>query len=391
MTSESGSFAQNTILYRKPQILDKVIADNDYPPLIVERLLGFKEEIAGGTVQPLTEEATDVEEWNNECFRFKGKMWLEIPWYFAEAYFYRRLIEIVCYFQPGLLKGQDPFSTPKKEQLAESITPLSLVVDALNGIKDSQVRFENLLHASLWGNRVDLSNLTVTDEVRHRQGMIERENLLIDDFPLVFQVFEKQHPLKVAFICDNVGIELGFDLCLADFLLRNKWASKIIFYLKPYPFFVSDVMPKDFQETIEAFTKASAKGLNHLGRHLKDALFKGTISMSDNWFWISPYHFCEMPKSLYDEISHLDLVILKGDVNYRRLLSDRHWPYTTQITKIVHNFPTSILILRTLKGEIMVGLKEGYAEKIRSEDPDWLINGKRGIIQYIKRKFANSL
>jgi len=37
-----------------------------------------------------------------------------------------------------------------------------------------------------------------------------------------------------------------------------------------------------------------------------------------------------------------------------------------------------------LKGEIIVGLKEGQAEKIAAEDPDWLINGLRGIIQYVE-------
>jgi len=84
------------------------------------------------------------------------------------------------------------------------------------------------------------------------------------------------------------------------------------------------------------------------------------------------------------------MIILKGDVNYRRLLSDRHWPYTTSITDIVHYFPTSLLILRTLKGEIIVSLREGQAEEIEAEDPEWLINGKRGIIQYIERGLAQA-
>jgi len=92
-----------------------------------------------------------------------------------------------------------------------------------------------------------------------------------------------------------------------------------------------------------------------------------------------------MPTWLHDEISGLDLVILKGDVNYRRLLSDRHWPYTTLIAEIAYYFPTTLLILRTLKGEIMVNLKEGQAEELQAQDPDWLTNGKRGIIQHVER------
>ena len=386
MTSEPGSFAQKTILCRKPSIIEEVISNNDYPLFIIERLIRFKEEIRKGTVQPLTEKAPDVKEWNENWMKFKGRTWLELPWYFAEAYFYRRLLEAVEYFQPGPLKGLDPFSKSKRQQLAESITPVSLLADAISRIKDYKLLFENLIHASLWGNRVDLSNLTVKDEVRRRQAMIERENLIINEFPKVLRKFQKHPPSRVAFINDNVGMELGFDLCLADFLLENSWAEKITFYLKPYPFFVSDAMPKDLWETVKAFSEASSSSLSHLGNRLEAAFSTGTLSVSADWFWASPYHFCEMPSSLYREISNFDLVILKGDVNYRRLLSDRHWPYTTPIVRIISYFPTSLLILRTLKGEIVVGLKKGQAEKIEAEDPDWLINGKRGIIQYIERR-----
>jgi len=390
MTSDPGSFAQETILHRKPRIIEGVISDNDYPSFIVERLNLFREEIEGGKVQPLTEEAPDAERWNSVWRKFENRTWLELPWYFAEAYFYRRLLEATEYFQPGPLQGQDPFQLSKRRQLKESVDPLSVAMDAINRLRDPRLCFENLLHASLWGNRVDLSNLTVTDEVRRRQAMIERENLLINGFPEVLEVFRERPLPHIAFVNDNGGMELGFDLFLADFLLVNNWADKITFYLKPYPFFVSDAMPKDLQETVQVFTEAPSRSLSRLGKRMQTALSEGTLRLSADWFWASPYHLCEMPKPIYQEISHLDMVILKGDVNYRRLLSDRHWPYITPITDIVHYFPTSLLILRTLKGEIMVGLKEGQAEEIGAEDPGWLINGKRGIIQYIERCLAQA-
>lgn len=386
MTSEPGSFAQNTILLRKPQILEKVLTDNEYPSSIVERLTQFRREIAGGTVQPLFEDAPDVEEWNRIWLQFSDKTWLDLPWYFAESYFYRRVLEAVEYFQHEPSHARDPFLVPKEQQLSESIIPLCLATDALRKIECLQSSFENLLHASLWGNRVDLSNFTVTEDVRRRQGMIERENLLIDDSLGVIKVFQEHSPSHIAFINDNVGVELGFDLCLAEFLLRNEWSEKILFYLKPWPFFVSDAMPKDLVRTVLVFAESSAPSLSLLGRRLQEALSDGKLSWSADWFWASPYHFPEMPKPLYEEISHFDLVISKGDVSYRRLLSDRHWSYTTPITRILHYFPASLLILRTLKGEIVAGLMEGQAEKIEREDPDWLINGKRGIIQYVERK-----
>ena len=49
------------------------------------------------------------------------------------------------------------------------------------------------------------------------------------------------------------------------------------------------------------------------------------------------------------------------------------------------DFPAPFVVLRTLKGEIMVGLEPGQAEAIAAQDPTWLINGKRGIIQYVNK------
>jgi uncharacterized protein with ATP-grasp and redox domains len=334
----------------------------------------------------LTEDAPDAEEWKHLQAKFENRTWLELPWYFAEAYFYRCLLEAVEYFQLGPLRGHDPFQASKRKQLDECIVPLSLAIDAIDEIEDRELCFENLLHASLWGNRVDLSNLTVADEVRSRQAMIERENLLINDFPRFLHILQGRSLSHVAFVNDNVGMELGFDILLADFLLRNKWVDKLTFYLKPYPFFVSDAMIKDLQETLKAFTETSSPSLGRVGKRMEGSLSEGTLSASDEWFWASARHFCEMPQSLSEEISGFDMVILKGDVNYRRLLSDRRWPYTTPITEIADYFPTSFLILRTLKGEIMVDLEEGEAERLEAEDPDWLINGERGMIQYVEQK-----
>ena len=54
------------------------------------------------------------------------------------------------------------------------------------------------------------------------------------------------------------------------------------------------------------------------------------------------------------------------------------------ITDADADFPKPYLVLRTLKGEIMVGLRPGQAEALAQQDPTWLINGKRGIIQMVR-------
>ena len=93
----------------------------------------------------------------------------------------------------------------------------------------------------------------------------------------------------------------------------------------------------------------------------------------------------QLPPDLWEDLSGADLVMLKGDVNYRRILDDLHWPHDTRLEQVAAYFPAPFVTLRTLKGEIMVGLQPGQAETLKAEDPTWLIDGKRGLIQYVAK------
>jgi hypothetical protein len=46
MTSDPGSFARGTIVERKPQIIEQVLAGHAYPAGIVAALHAFRDEIA---------------------------------------------------------------------------------------------------------------------------------------------------------------------------------------------------------------------------------------------------------------------------------------------------------------------------------------------------------
>jgi hypothetical protein len=393
VTSEPGSFARKTIVERKPTIIRQVLGDHCYPPNIVAALEDFRAEIACEPVRPLTEVASDVAGWLAVWAEFEGHTWLDVPWYFAEAYFYRRLLEAVRYFQSGSWWLHDPFARGKAIQLEDTVGPIGLAAEVLGQIEDEAAQLEAWLHASLWGNRADLSNLTVTDEVRGRQALVERENVLIDHVPRVGELIRNGAFSHVAFINDNIGMELGFDLCLADFLLAHGWAERVTFHLKVHPFFVSDAMVKDVRATVGAFmparsTEAQRLPLWELGVRLRDALAQGRLLLVDDAFWTTALHFPQLPPYLCEALRATDLVIFKGDVNYRRLLSDRQWPFTLPTEEVIDYFPTSLLILRTLKGEILTGIEEGVAERIGAEDPGWLLNGQRGLIQLVERPWA---
>jgi hypothetical protein len=75
-------------------------------------------------------------------------------------------------------------------------------------------------------------------------------------------------------------------------------------------------------------------------------------------------------------------VISKGDANYRRLLGDRHWAFTTPFEGIMSYFSAPVLVLRTCKSNVMCGLAAGQDEALMGEDPDWMTDGQWGLIQF---------
>lgn len=381
MTSEPGSFARKTIVERKPQIIRQVIEDNGYPPETVARLEAFKEEIARHPMRPLLEEAPDVVFWNRELTTYQGKGWLEVPWYFAETYFYRRLLEAVSYFQPGPWQRHDPFGAQKQGQIRVAVERLIDDWESLAGIEPGVV-FEALLHAALWGNRADLSNYTVDQAMR--AGLAardERQNLLIDHTKAV-RCHLAGGVRQVDFISDNVGLDLLYDLALAALLLHQGWVEQVVFHLKGHPFFVSDGMPRDVETTLSLLLDSPSPAVRRLGSRLATALAAGCFVLEADPFWTSSLMFRQFPAPLRDELAQSDLVVIKGDVNYRRLLDDRHWPHTALLEETAAYFPAPFLVLRTLKGEIQVGLAPGQAEALAAEDPAWLINGRRGLIHF---------
>jgi uncharacterized protein with ATP-grasp and redox domains len=384
MTSEPGSFARLTIVERKPQIVRQVIEDNQYPPEIVQALKAFTAEIAGSPMQPVKEPAADASFWNRALAQFPGRTWLEVPWYFAETFFYRRLLEAVRYFQPGEWHRRDPFQAQKRRQIQADVKWFSGEWESFCGL-EPDLAFEALLHSCLWGNRADLSNFTV--KVKALGGMAtasERQYILIDDTEKAYRYLSRGLE-QVDLVTDNVGKELLFDLALAGFLIDQGWVKRIVFRLKDRPFFVSDAMIDDVQFTLEGLQAAASQTAQATGHHLAELIASQQIQLTENFFWTSCLMYRQLPQSLWEDLSSADLVILKGDVNYRRILDDLHWPHDTRMEEVARYFPAPFLTLRTLKGEIMVGLQPGQAEKLQAEDPTWLINGKRGLIQLVAK------
>ncbi len=381
MTSETGSFAHDTLRTRVHGILENIKAANDFPAEIAAALAALSAEIASGVIRPLREAAPDASYWAASTAPYVGRSWLNVPWYWAEAYFYRRILEAIGYFQPGPAQGLDPYAAIKRKEWAPHAAPAALEALLADLPADPELRFQRLLHASLWGNRTDLSytvaaHLGATSAPAH-----ERENLAADDSRALWNHLQELDGGHVALIADNAGTELLMDIALIDALIAAGIASDVSLYLKPQPFFVSDAMPVDLVAGLDALAAGGMLG-RKLARRVDGHIVAGDLLPKTHWFFPTDLFYFQMPADLAAGLAGMDLVILKGDVNYRRLLGDAHWPYTTPFAEVVHYFPAPMAALRTLKGELIVGLQPGEAERLAAEDADWLVNGRRGVIQF---------
>jgi hypothetical protein len=305
---------------------------------------------------------------------------LDVPWYWAEAFFYRRILEATSYFQPGEWHLFDPYSAKKQTEWQPNAAP-ALVAAALEHLPSEKfTRFEALLHRSLWGNRIDLSYNVAGDLARASQLEEDRANLVIDDTPRIWEYLTRQPRHTLVLITDNAGTELLMDLALVDFLLNHCLVQQVVMHLKPQPFFVSDAMVADVRAGLEALRYGSEHA-EALRVRLLDYLRAERLVLTSHWFYASSLFYFEMPEDLKSQLTAADFVILKGDVNYRRILGDAHWPVSTPFERITYYFPAPFANLRTLKGELIVGISEDLAAQLSRLEPDWLTNGWRGLIQ----------
>jgi uncharacterized protein with ATP-grasp and redox domains len=389
---EAGTFAHQTVTVRMPEIARQVLEDNDLP---ADAQAGIKEllnDIPFTPIRPLRDaSAPDADEWVRYIFPYTRQNWLQVPWFFAETYFYRRIIEAIHYFQPGFAtQGLDPYIDQKhmgQEASRENIRIISAQIKEWLGHPEKQDEaIQRLLILSLWGNQTDLSIWAADQEERpnHRNAQEQISHLLSNDSYAICRYLSDhiQPKPRVDFILDNTGPELAHDLCLADFLLTSGTTGIIRFHLKNHPTFVSDATIKDVKETIDLFVSEHVAEVREIGNRLKNYLANNRLTLIDNLFWTSPLSFWEIPKRFMKEFSSSDLIISKGDLNYRRLLGDRHWMFTTPISDILSYIPVPLAALRVLKSEIVAGLQTGQPESQDQADPDWLSDGQWGVIQF---------
>lgn len=396
MVGEPGSFAYRTMTTRFPAIVQNVLADHasQYPDSFVRNLQALHDELVQNQpVRPLHTTAPDGSDWQTSWQPHQGKRWLELPWYLAEAFFYRRLLEAVDYFggceETRQWAGVDPYLPRKQAELASQVPWQVLAVALAHAPDGSSSSLAALLHHCVWGNRVDLSYTKVMETAGGRITLAnELENLLVDDTEAVLshvQTFKGLSFKQVDFICDNTGTELLMDLALADFLLQFGWVEQVTLHVKAQPTYVSDALMADVEMTIAAMkSPQNFDRFRTLAARLESYRAHSQLQLRPDIFWNSSHFFWEIPPALNEELGRAALVIIKGDANYRRLLGDSRWPATIPLAQAVPYFVAPFVTLRTLKSDPIVGLPPGLTERLDQIDAEWRVNGQRGVIQFVK-------
>lgn len=195
---------------------------------------------------------------------------------------------------------------------------------------------------------------------------------------------------RLDIVLDNAGFELVTDLVFADFLVSSGLVREVHFHGKSFPWFVSDVTVNDFQWIIQQTMAANHRLTSKSGARWHSYLKEGVWSYHDHPFWTLPHEFCDMAADapdLYATLQGSDLVLFKGDLNYRKLTGDRYWDHTVAFRTALRGFePAPLCSLRTLKGNVQVGLRPGQGEELSSQEPDWMTSSKYAVIQFYSPK-----
>lgn len=242
-----------------------------------------------------------------------------------------------------------------------------------------KILFIEMAEICLWGNATDLSLLTNLsyEDIQKLQGSEARKssekNILVNDLAQAFSVLTSaqksgQKERRVDIVLDNAGFELFVDLILAGYMIAAGLATTIVFHPKSIPWFVSDVLPQDFAELLgaladpQAFYSALSEedknagkksvplsdeesaALKFLFNHWSRIYAEGQLVLRPNNFWTAGGSYWRLPKtapSLHEDLKESELVIFKGDLNYRKLTDD---------VSLMISYPCAVLTFCRLLG-----------------------------------------
>lgn len=351
MITDEGSFASFTFEERYPSLLNELIDQYEFIPHLSEKLVSLKNNLLEIEINQLKHQSPEL--WKTFYINYEGKQLSQIPFLYAEIYLFALINDI--FDNLGIL--HDPFGFKKQREVVENKEILQHQPESFF-TKESSL--EKLIGDALSGNSSDLSQLESVES-----NSIE---LIIDHSKELCEVIMKSD--KINIVLDNIGRELMSDILLAIHLC-DQHQKTVTLHFKAKPIFVSDALESDLWKMIEMLK------LTQLKKKIKELISANKLVLCDSNFWSAPTILEQYTEDLA-LIADDACTIVKGDANYRRIFDDREYPIQTPTTIIFNQDQGNIFSIRTMKSEILLG----YFDEAPS-DPNWLFNGKYGIIQQV--------
>eukprot|EP00124_Ichthyophonus_hoferi_P002032 Ihof_evm4s125 gene=Ihof_evmTU4s125 len=346
-----GTFAHQTATKRHPDIIARVLETLSYglkdkmTPAIQEDLRQLHQclthindsLVRNDLIKQIEDDAPDASQWKGDIESILSlygneATYLNVPWLFEECYLYRKIYEVV-YRYPSL-RGHDLFAFQKHAAWKTAEPTVISLGEWMGRLQSSsmfsETTFGEMIQLSLWGNKLDLSLHQHIDAKVMESG--SHDNILINDSKRLFASILKLHKdvedgmeVRVDIILDNAGYEVLTDLCLADYLICSGIASHVHLHVKDYPWFVSDTTSDDITWLLNQLVASSECSLKELGIRFQSHLQSSSWIVRTNPYWTTWHDYPSMKDqspSLYEDLQASDLLIFKGDLNYRKLLGD---------------------------------------------------------------------
>jgi hypothetical protein len=346
LNNDPAGFAWGVWHDRTPKLISQVRDTHPYGPAQRRALDRLREEIAS---------------------------WQDAPFLSSESRFFRRLLEAVGYFAPGPWYQVDPFATLKNAELhgADAETALSAAgaLAELPAVEQDRAK----LMASLWGNRADLGFRIGRTGGAELPGLA---GLVADDSADLLAALAAAEDIIV--IADNAGLELLADLVLIDHLLAGR-AGQVQLDVKPHPYYVSDATTADAVACLNRLSRTPATA--DTARRLYAAAADGRFTLHTHEFYCASGSYHQMPDDLANRYASASITIMKGDLNYRRLVGDRAWPPSAPFARAVAYFPGSVAALRTLKSDVLTGVTQTTIAGLGGPHGPWRTDGSHALIQ----------
>ena len=332
------------------------------------------------------------------------RKWFDVPWILSEC-----LIQYLVHLylsQTTTIKNLDLYQQDKQNSFQISLDSMFHLADWIvipeHDKSSLRLKFTNAIQFALWGNQNDLClliNVSDTDLTAMQTSSIQSlqlksSNLIVNDSLEIAELVSKFHSTScVLYVLDNAGLELVSDLCLA-YLFTKTTGCQVVFECKNIPWFVSDVTQNDLEWVVQqCFTQSENQNLKSVAQEWVAWLESGKWKVRANKFWTTPYTFWDLPDkapALYQEMIHVDLIIFKGDLNYRKLIHDVDWPTGTSFREALGPLADCdlppIVALRTCKSKTIAQITTEQEVQLNEKDAQWRYNGTFGVIQLHKKE-----